>query len=242
MQILHLFLAMMLQQRSVRIYPHPGLDPREHPTYHRRITKPPLTEELPQVPVFGGPRSLSLSNANKTAEILDQWLSINARQVWPSSDFFCGPPDTVRQIIRMIAERNMTLGQANGFHPDEPAHMRNMSALNCSAGIAAAVEILGSRFFGTSTTEAGSRYQGMSTDGAIALASVAPTGGVQGRQAQRLAFLEYFEAEFDFVGRRVVDLSTAINEPHLLLETGYITLVGTESSQGYGNDQVSQKE
>ena len=34
----------------------------------------------------------------------------------------------------------------------------------------------------------------------------------------------------------------AINEPHLLLETGYITLVGTESSQGYGNDQVSQKE
>jgi hypothetical protein len=214
--------------------------PELHPTFARRMSQPPLTHQMPEIPVWGAGRSPGSSmkafNDTKAAVALDHWVTIGGGLWFGSEDTIC--TESFPQLVKLLDRKGFIVGRVNGFHPDEAAHMLNMSAPNCSAGMAAAEAILGPRFLGTSSTEEGGRWNNMPLDGQLALASIEPAIGEAGRHVQRSAWSEYYEREFDYIGRKVTQLSTSTDETHLVAETGFVTLVGTESSQGYGNDQI----
>jgi hypothetical protein len=214
--------------------------PELHPTFARRMSQPPLAHQMPEIPVWGAGRSPGTSmtafNRTKAAIALEHQATIGGSMWWGSEDTIC--TENFHQLVKLMNEKNFTMGRVNGFHPDEAAHELNMSSPNCSVGMAAAEAILGPRFLGTSSTEEGGRWNNMPLDGQVALASLEPAIGEAGRHAQRSAWSEYYEGEFEYVGRKVTQLSTSTDETHLVAETGFVTLVGTESSQGYGNDQI----
>eukprot|EP01048_Picozoa_sp_COSAG05_P001836 COSAG05_NODE_66_length_22253_cov_14.954455_9_plen_1114_part_00 len=224
---------------SVRVFTY-AYRPELHPTFARRMSQPPLAHQMPEIPVWGAGRSPGSSmkafNTTKAAIALEHQATIGGSMWWGSEDTICA--ENFHKLAKLLNDKNFTIGRVNGFHPDEAAHMLNMSAGNCSAGMAAAEAILGPRFLGTSSTEEGGRWNNNPLDGQLALASLEPPTGETGRHAQRSAWSEYFESEFDYVGRKVTQLSTSTDETHLVAETGFVTLVGTESSQVYGNDQI----
>ena len=143
-------------------------------------------------------------------------------------------------LVSVVRELDMTLGQLNGFHPAQLDTMQNLSQGNCSIGFEAAKAALGRSFLGPSSCESGARYMNSyASKGAAMTAATAPDDKNGNAIMQQLAsFDQWMEREYETIGRQVVALTTTAAEAHVWLETGFFSMVGSETAQTDGNVHV----
>jgi hypothetical protein len=197
---------------------------------------------------MGGPRyfNWAKSDANATRDFLQHWRDVaGAKLVWPGTNALCTSPEQSAMLATTVKSLNMTLGQLNGFHPAQDDTMVNLTDphSNCSTGIAAAETILGPwRYLGPSSCESGGRYMNSyAGKGAAMMSATTWTTGADGRSAQdeqRDVFDDWMEREYEHIGHRVVALTTTTAEAAPWLESGFYSMVGTETAQTNGNVHV----